>query len=70
VVNTGSQVVPPESVLAALAVAPGLSRHVLRYEGGHGAALEHLGPLVAPSARADLWPQILDWLCARWADRS
>lgn len=69
VVNPEGQVVPPGSVLAALAAAPGLTWRVLRHMGGHGAALQHLGPLVAPAAHLVLWPRILDWIagCCRAA---
>ncbi len=62
VVSSSGRVVPPSSTLAALANVPGLRLRVLRHEGGHGAALEHLGPLVTQVAHETLWPQILDWL--------
>jgi polyhydroxyalkanoate synthase subunit PhaC len=68
VVNNSGQVVPPAAMLAALGVVPGLRLRTLYYEGGHGAALEHVAPLVAPLAHEVYWPQILDWLEQCWSE--
>lgn len=65
VVNPLGRVVPPDSMLAALQAVPDLETHVLRYEGGRGPAIQHLGPLVAPIAHERLWPEILDWMRAK-----
>jgi polyhydroxyalkanoate synthase subunit PhaC len=66
VVNPSGLVVPPDSILAALAAVPELSSAVLRYEGGRGPGLQHLGPLVAPEAHTSVWPRVLDWAAAHW----
>jgi polyhydroxyalkanoate synthase len=65
VVNPGGGVVPPVSVLAGLAAAPAaMPRRVMSYPGDRGPSLQHLGPLVGPSAHARLWPEICDWMIA------
>jgi len=68
VMNSSGQVVPPSAMLAALDTAPGLRLRTLYYDGGHGAALEHVGPLVTPVAHQVHWPQILDWLEHCWSE--
>lgn len=65
VINPLGGVVPPESILAALAVAPAPAT-VLEYEGDRGPMLQHVGPLVTRVAHERLWPQILDWLAGQW----
>jgi polyhydroxyalkanoate synthase len=62
VVNPVGLVVPPCSVLDGLQAASTASFQVLEYESDRGPMLQHLGPLVAPSAHARLWPRILDWI--------
>jgi polyhydroxyalkanoate synthase len=62
VVNPRSIVVPPASVLHGLAAARRLSPCVLRFEGGTGAGLQHLAPLISHAAHRRLWPKIFDWL--------
>ena len=65
VVNSAGGIVPPMSIHAALnKVGPRMSRQVLAYQGGHGPALQHLGPLVAPRAHQRLWPEIIRWITA------
>jgi polyhydroxyalkanoate synthase subunit PhaC len=56
VINPSGRVVPPASVLAGLeAMADGVPRRVLRYDGGkRGPALQHLGPLIGPASHARL----------------
>jgi polyhydroxyalkanoate synthase subunit PhaC len=61
VVNPVGGVVPPRSVLDGLAAAPAASFTVLEYERDPGPMIQHLGPLAARSAHAQLWPKILDW---------
>ena len=66
VINPVKRVVPPASILGGLAAAPAdLPRRVLHYSGDRGPALQHLGPLVGPTAHARLWPEILDWVYTR-----
>jgi polyhydroxyalkanoate synthase len=65
VVNAVGGVVPPASVLAGLARAPGPPPCLLRYEGEPGPAIQHLGPLVGPAAHRRIWPAILDWIASR-----
>lgn len=63
VVNEVGGIVPPMSIHAALdLLGPRVSSRVLVYRGGHGSALQHLGPLVAPSAHRLLWPEIVRWV--------
>lgn len=59
VVDPESPVVPPESTLSALG---GADLVTLEYRGDRGVALRHVGVLVGRSARAVLWPAILDWM--------
>lgn len=61
VINPVGYVVPPQSMLTALDRLPPSQRHVLRYEGDSGPAIQHLGPLVGRRAHERLWPAILDW---------
>lgn len=62
VINPVGRVVPPASILAGLAAAPGCSVSVLEYRAARGPVLQHLGPLVTPFAHTHLWPKILDWV--------
>lgn len=62
VVNPHGRVVPPRSITAALERVPRLSGRVLVYEGDRGPVLQHLGPLVGPSAHKRLWPEIMNWI--------
>jgi len=61
VVNPAGLIVPPASILSALASVPDLPAEILSYEADRGPMLQHLGPLVAASAHRRLWPKILDW---------
>jgi polyhydroxyalkanoate synthase subunit PhaC len=62
VVNPAGRVVPPSSILAGLAVAAGPPPVVYHYAPEPAVVLQHLGPLVGPSAHRELWPRILEWL--------
>jgi polyhydroxyalkanoate synthase subunit PhaC len=62
VINPAGGIVPPGSILDALAAAPGLIYEVLEYPGDRGPMLQHVGPLVAPLAHEQLWPRILTWV--------
>lgn len=62
IVNPPGRIVPPGSLLRALEAVPGLSLEVLVYQADRGPMLQHLGPLVAPSAHELLWPRLLDWI--------
>jgi polyhydroxyalkanoate synthase len=62
VINPVGRIVPPGSLLKGLEAAPGLSFRALEYEGDRGPMLQHVGPLVAPSAHEQLWPKILQWV--------
>jgi poly[(R)-3-hydroxyalkanoate] polymerase subunit PhaC len=61
-VNPPGRIVPPASILKALAAVPGLSVEIFVYQEERGPMLQHLGPLVAPGAHKLLWPRLLDWI--------
>lgn len=54
--------VPPAAMLPFLETVASRDKTVLPYERDVGVALQHLGPLVARKAHAQLWPAILDWI--------
>lgn len=62
VVNPAGGVVPPDSVRAAVAMSKSPLSRILAYQASCGPALQHLGPLVAPSAHLRLWPDLLGWI--------
>jgi polyhydroxyalkanoate synthase subunit PhaC len=64
IVNPHGVVVPPASMLRALAEMRYARVQVLSYEKGIGSGLQHLGPMIAPRAHEHLWPRILDCLGA------
>ena len=64
VVNTGDDVAPPSAIEPFLAAMPAGKGHVIRYSGEVGVGLQHLGILVGPKARAEIWPQIVAWMRA------
>ncbi len=63
-----SRLVPPASVLPVLGQA-GRAPTVLHHrEDEAGAALRHVGALVGRAAHGRLWPAVLGWAGAVWAD--
>jgi polyhydroxyalkanoate synthase subunit PhaC len=60
IINPLGRIVPPASMLKALDGVPNLPVELFVYQGGPGPMLQHLGPLVAPSAHALIWPRVLD----------
>lgn len=62
IVDPRSEVVPADSVLALLEVAPVNQRLVLHYDGDVGVGLQHLGALIGRRAHRELWPRIFAWL--------
>ncbi|WP_035915127.1 alpha/beta fold hydrolase [Legionella lansingensis] len=62
IINPPGKVVPPNSLLKALAIVPNLPVAVLTYQADYGPMFQHLGPLVSPLAHKELWPQVLDWV--------
>jgi hypothetical protein len=64
IANPKGGVVPEAAVLAGVAGLGGQGHSVLRYEGGRGAGLQHLAPLIAPDAHRDFWPRVLGWALA------
>jgi polyhydroxyalkanoate synthase len=62
VTNQVSCVAPPASLLDGLRASAARAEHVLNYQGDAGPAIQHVGPLVAPRAHAEIWPAILDFL--------
>lgn len=62
VMDKGCPLVPPAAMLPFLEAVASRDKTVLAYERDVGVALQHVGPLVARSAHANLWPRILDWI--------
>ncbi|HYX67157.1 MAG TPA: alpha/beta fold hydrolase [Burkholderiales bacterium] len=62
VMDNGCPLVPPAAILPFLDAVASRDKTVLAYERDVGVALQHVGPLVARSAHAHLWPRILDWI--------
>jgi hypothetical protein len=65
VTNPLGRVFPPSSITVALEKLGATKYRTLTYKGDRGVALQHLGPLIGPSAHRDLWPKILDWVSDR-----
>jgi len=64
VVEAGSDIVPPESVLPFHKAVHSRDRQLLWYQGDTGVALQHVGMLVGKRAHQNLWPRILSWIHA------
>jgi len=62
VLDPGSMVIPPGSMLRFLDVTGSRQRDVLEYGGDRGVALEHVGILVGRNAHDRVWPDILRWI--------
>ena len=64
VMDDACPLVPPAATRPFLEAVASRDKTVLAYERDVGVALQHVGPLVARSAHAHLWPRILDWIRA------
>ena len=62
VFEENSRVVPPGSLVAAVAETASPDRRVLAYDGDAGVMLRHVGVLVGRHAHERLWPEILAWI--------
>ncbi len=62
VVNPGSRVIPPRSVVPFHEAAASRRKTLVQYRGDQGVALQHVGVLVGSNAHARVWPQIVRWL--------
>lgn len=58
VVNLASNVVPVSSLMEGLRLTRAPSIRRIDYEPDLGCALQHVGPLVAPRAHAEIWPEL------------
>ena len=58
VLNPVSAVVPVASILEGLRLARCASVSTFTYEPSTGCAIQHVGPLVSPSAHAHIWPSL------------
>ncbi len=68
VVDPRCRLVPPQSVVPFHQAISHPDSQVLWYEGDTGVALQHVGMLVGRQAHLNLWPQIIDWIYARWQE--
>jgi polyhydroxyalkanoate synthase len=66
VINTQDEIAPLASIQPLIEGMPAQDVRVLEYPGETGVALQHLGILVGPQARARVWPEIMAWLRARY----
>ena len=55
---------PPSTILPLQAAARNPRNRLIRYDGEHGVALQHVGILVGRYAHHRVWPEILDWIDA------
>ena len=62
VLDEACSLVPPAAMLPFVDAVASRDKTVLAYERDVGVALHHVGPLVARSAHAHLWPRILEWI--------
>jgi polyhydroxyalkanoate synthase len=62
VVDRRCTLVPPAAMLPFVDAVASRDKTVLDYEHDVGVALQHVGPLVARSAHARLWPRIVEWI--------
>jgi polyhydroxyalkanoate synthase len=64
VANTSDEVAAPNSV-RPFEQLPNSRARIIEYAGETGVCLQHLGILVGRQARAQVWPEILDWMSAQ-----
>jgi polyhydroxyalkanoate synthase subunit PhaC len=62
-----SLVVPPATILPLHGAATHPRKRLIRYDGEHGVALQHVGILVGRQAHRRVWPEILGWIDGRGA---
>ncbi len=62
VIDRQCRIVPPQSMLPFHQAVGSSDTTALEYEGDVGVALQHLGPLIGPSAHRRLWPTIVQWI--------
>jgi len=62
IVDPRSEVVPAQSVLAALPQLGSEDTRVLEYVGDRGVAVQHIGVLLGERAHRVVWPVVFDWL--------
>lgn len=62
VIDRRCPLVPPAAMLPFVDAVASRDKTVLDYERDVGVALQHVGPLVARSAHARLWPRIVEWI--------
>jgi polyhydroxyalkanoate synthase len=66
VLDPGSRLVPPRSVLSVLQAAGGVRTLYWHREEAAGSALRHVGALVGSNAHRYLWPRIVRWSHVVW----
>ena len=62
VIVRAASVVPIESATRPLSALPRERRRVFQAKSERGAMLQHVAPLVGPTAHASVWPPLLAWL--------
>lgn len=55
-------IVRAESAIAFHSAAGSEVKELAPYSGDVGVALQHVGPLVGPSAHSHIWPRVFEWL--------
>jgi polyhydroxyalkanoate synthase subunit PhaC len=64
VIQPECSVAPARSVLPFHEIVRNMNKHVLRYDGDTGVALQHVGMLVGKNAHRFIWPEIFNWIYA------
>jgi polyhydroxyalkanoate synthase len=70
IVDRRCSLVPLPAVQPFLDAVGSRDKSLLQYESEAGVCLQHVGPLVGRRAHAQLWPEILRWIGARWGGRA